>query len=358
MRHLLICLLLLLPFGLCAQTLQDYQLSLNHNKPDLLALLAHIEDQTGLSFSFSSSLLNTKQTLDLPAGTYLLQDLLHQIFQARGIEFSLHGNQIILSPKVFSGTPLTITGTVVDSATLVPLMGTAIYLPQLKKGATTDARGQFRFQLQPGIWQVEISLLGYQAQKQELLLEHDTLLQFSLSPGMIEIGEVVVRDQQQNHKITSLSMGKEQLNLQNLESMPAVFGEADILKSLQLLPGVQSTNEGLSGLLVRGGSADQTLVMLNEATVYSPAHFMGFFSVFNPEAIQKVEIYKGGIPARWGGRLASIVNNEVKTGSKESWKVKGGIGLISSRLTVEGPLLRKQSLRSSFRPAVRISTCS
>lgn len=143
------------------------------------------------------------------------------------------------------------------------------------------------------------------------------------------------------------------LDISSIESMPAMFGEVDVMKTLQMLPGIQSAGEGFGGLMVRGGSADQSLVMLNNATVYYPAHFMGFFSVFNPDAIRDVEVYKGGIPPRWGGRLSSVINNRVKTGSDKEYKISGGIGLISSRLSLEGPISKKKA-SFSFRPAAPI----
>ena len=190
-------------------------------------------------------------------------------------------------------------------------------------------------------WFIPIS--GYQSTTIDLSLHDDKTLDVELNSTDVELQEVVVSGQRAENNVQDVKMSREELKIEKVKSLPALFGEVDILKTIQLLPGIQSAGEGTTGLFVRGGSADQNLVLLDEATVYNPAHFLGFFSVFNPDAIKNLEIYKGGIPARYGGRLSSILDIQMNEGNNKRLALTGGIGSISSRLTVEGPIKKGES---------------
>ena len=157
--------------------------------------------------------------------------------------------------------------------------------------------------------------------------------------------EVLVTASREDQNVTSVEMSRENLSIEKIKSIPALFGEVDVVKSIQLLPGVTSAGEGTTGMFVRGGSSDQNLILLDEATVYNASHLLGFFSVFNPDAIKNVEIYKGGIPAKFGGRISSILDIQMREGNNQKFQASGGIGSISSRLTAEGPIIKD---RSSF----------
>lgn len=334
---------ILLSFQALSQSLLKKEYALTARISTLGSLLEDIQEQTGISFSFNSSLIDREKSIELPSGSYSLDDILAAVLHPQGIQYILQGNQFILVPLVFSVEPVLIQGSILDSATLLPVIGATVYLPDLQQGVITGPDGKFTISLRPGPRKLRFGLLGYKSKTSHYLFTSDTTLQVYLSPSAIEINEVVVTGDQEHDPVQNLKISMEVLDMESVASMPAMFGETDVIKSLQMLPGIQSGGEGLSGLLVRGGSADQTMVMLNNTTIFSPAHFLGFFSVFNPEAIKDVEVYKGGIPARYGGRLSSIINSHLKTGSTEDFKVSGGVGLISSRLALEGPLFNNKA---------------
>ncbi|WP_040396961.1 TonB-dependent receptor [Cesiribacter andamanensis] len=212
-------------------------------------------------------------------------------------------------------------------------------------GATTNIYGYYALPLPAGTYTLRFQYLGYQTVERQLDLQADTRLTVALSPGEEQLQEVVITEQRPDANVTEVSMSREKLSVEAVRRVPALFGEVDVLRTIQLLPGIQTAGEGTTGLFVRGGAADQNLVLLDEATVYNASHLFGFFSVFNPDAIKNLEIYKGGIPARFGGRLSSILDIQMREGNNKEYEASGGIGLIASRLTVEGPIVPD---RSSF----------
>ncbi|MBG8552064.1 TonB-dependent receptor [Hymenobacter sp. BT594] len=231
----------------------------------------------------------------------------------------------------------TLSGRVLGEAGILP--GATVAVPALSTGATADEKGTYTLSLPAGRYQVVVSFIGYQTITREVNLRASQRLDFRLTPGGTELGEVVVEASgtlEQKQKSTQMSV--ERLTAAEAKLLPALFGEVDILKTLQLKPGVQNGGEGTSGLFVRGGSADQNLVLVDDAVVYNPNHLFGLFSVFNSDAVQSVDLYKGGFPAQFGGRLSSVVDVKLREGNNQKLGVTGGLGLISSRLTVEGPL--------------------
>jgi hypothetical protein len=199
--------------------------------------------------------------------------------------------------------------------------------------------GRYSLSLPNGPQQVTVSFIGYLPQTFRVNLSRSQQRDLTLSPNPNELGEVVVQGQQTlEEKLETTQMGVERLSIQEAKLLPALFGEVDILKTLQLKPGVQSGGEGSSGIFVRGGSADQNLVLLDNALVYNPNHLFGLFSVFNSDAVQSVDLYKSGFPAQFGGRLSSVIDVKMREGSREKFTVTGGLGLIASRLSLEGPI--------------------
>ncbi|MGH2642604.1 MAG: TonB-dependent receptor, partial [Chitinophagaceae bacterium] len=186
------------------------------------------------------------------------------------------------------------------------------------------------------------SYLGYDSQKQSISLKSDRVLNVQLHTKPLSGKEVVISAKRKDENVTSTEMGKINLSVNKIKELPALFGEVDILKALQLLPGVQS-NEGTAGLYVRGGSPDQNLILLDDAPVYNPGHLFGFFSIFNSDAINNVTLIKGGMPANYGGRLSSVVDVTMKEGNNKSFHGEGGVGLIASRLSIEGPIKKNKS---------------
>lgn len=250
----------------------------------------------------------------------------------------------LLSHQLSAQNQYTISGYVKDASNGEALIGATVSLNERPgTGTTTNVYGFYSLTLSQGDYTVNYSYLGYKPQSFTFSLQADTTITVELSDEEVELQEVVISATRPEDNFQDVKMSREELQIEKIKSLPALFGEVDVLRTVQLLPGVQSAGEGTTGLFVRGGSADQNLVLLDEATVFNPSHFLGFFSVFNPDAIKNLEIYKGGIPARFGGRLSSILDIQMKEGNNKKYSVSGGIGSISSRLTVEGPIVKDQS---------------
>lgn len=258
-----------------------------------------------------------------------------------GLLFSV--GLLILSPPGYGQQKYTVSGYVKDAANGEVMIGATVAVSSLSQGTSTNVYGFYSITLPAGEYQLLYSYLGYQSETVDINLNKDQTLNIELSSDEVELQEVVISEERPENNVQDVKMSREELNIEKVKSLPALFGEVDVLKTIQLLPGVQSAGEGTTGLFVRGSSADQNLVLLDEATVYNPSHFLGFFSVFNPDAIKNLELYKGGIPARYGGRLASILDIQMKEGNNKRLELSGGIGSISSRLTVEAPLKRDES---------------
>jgi hypothetical protein len=250
---------------------------------------------------------------------------------------------IILSLVSVAQVKHSVSGTVTDASTGEDLIGSTIYVEQLKIGLNTNIYGYYSFTLMPGIYDMVVSFLGYESQKITFSVDGDIQKNIKLVPKSEEINEVVVSTQARNQNIVGNEMGTVKLNPVTIKAIPVLFGEQDVLKTIQLLPGVSSAGEGNTGFFVRGGQADQNLVLLDDAPVFNPSHLLGFFSVFNSDAINDVKLYKGGVPANFGGRASSVLDVRMREGNAERFTASGGIGLISSRLTVEGPLAKNGS---------------
>ena len=241
-------------------------------------------------------------------------------------------------------TNATLVGYVRDAIDGEPLIGATVLVEELEVGTRTDPYGYYSLSLPTGIHLISFQVYGKEEKKQEIDLIGDGSLDVEMEATILELDEVVI-ESEQNANITSTQMGLSRLDIQSLKQMPALMGEIDVIRSTLLLPGVQSVGEGASGFNVRGGNADQNLILINQAPVFNPSHLFGFFSVFNPDVIKSFDLYKSGIPARYGGRLSSVLDITMKDGNKRDLVASGGIGPLTGRLTVEGPL---QKNRSSF----------
>ena len=237
-----------------------------------------------------------------------------------------------------TGGRFTLSGTV-RAAGGGGLPGASVAVPELSTGTAADSLGHFTLTLPGGRHRLTIASVGYLPQSRDLNLTRNQRLSFDLVENANELGEVIVQGSQTlEQKLKTTQMGIERITIREAKLLPALFGEVDILKTLQLKPGVQSGGEGTSGLFVRGGSADQNLVLLDGALVYNPNHLFGLFSVFNSDAVSSVDLYKSAFPAQFGGRLSSVVDVKLREGDRQKFVATGGIGLISSRLTLEGPI--------------------
>lgn len=237
----------------------------------------------------------------------------------------------------------TISGYVRDSSTGEYLIGATVFIKELQKGGATNPYGFYSITIDEGEYTLASTFIGYKEYQKPIKLDQDLRINIDLQPSAIEVVEVEIKGERSDRNVQSLDMGVSELPIQTIKSLPVFMGEVDVLKSIQLLPGVQSAGEGNSGYYVRGGGPDQNLVLLDEATVYNASHLFGFFSVFNADAIKSVSLTKGGMPAKYGGRLASVLDISMKEGNNREFRGEGGMGFIASRLTLEGPIVKDKS---------------
>ncbi len=244
-----------------------------------------------------------------------------------------------------------LSGNVRDSLSGEVLIGASIFpADNPSKGTLTDESGNYSLSLPAGQYRIRVTYVGYADKEQELILDKNTRMDFLLSSTVITTGEAVVSGKAGDEAVKKVEMSRVQISGKKLKSLPVLFGETDVLKSITLMPGIKSGGEGNTGIYVRGGGPDQNLVLIDDGVVYNPSHLLGFFSVFNGDVIDDVEVIKGGMPAQYGGRLSSIVSVTTRQGDMKKWKSSGGIGLISSRVLVEGPIKKeKMSLLISGR---------
>jgi len=257
----------------------------------------------------------------------------------------------LIGSSVFAQNKFTLSGTIRDAGSGETLIGATVKITgTASAGTLTNAYGYFALTQVDGVYSVTISYTGYAPVTKSINLNKDTKLNEELK-STNDLAEVTINaNNRKNENVKSAQMGLERIDMKSLNSIPVLLGEKDILKTIQLLPGVKSGGEGNTGFYVRGGAADQNLIILDEAVVYNSAHLLGFFSTFNADAIKDVSLYKGGMPAQYGGRLSSVLDVKMDDGNNKEFKFQGGIGLIASRLKAEGPIVKdKGSFMVSFR---------
>ncbi len=236
----------------------------------------------------------------------------------------------------------TISGYVKDSSSGETLIGATVFIKETQKGALTNDYGFFSLKVPQEKFTLIVKYLGYVTHEQTFQVKENVKVIIELQQEGLSTDEVVITDKRADENIKSVDMSVQKLDIQVIKSMPAFFGEADVLKAIQMLPGVVFAGDGNAGFYVRGGGADQNLVLLDEAVVYNASHLFGFFSVFNSDAIKDVTLYKGGMPANYGGRLSAVLDIKMNEGNNKKYVVKGGLGSIASRLTVEGPIVKEK----------------
>ncbi|OFX49334.1 MAG: collagen-binding protein [Bacteroidetes bacterium GWA2_30_7] len=247
---------------------------------------------------------------------------------------------IILSINTYAQEKSTLSGYLKDESSGEELIGASVYIPEIKSGGTTNIYGFYSVTVPKGEYTVQFSFIGYNTKAMKIKLTENKRLDVEISLNSELIDEVEIKADAEDKNIRSTEMGVVKLDIKEIQSIPVIFGEQDILKTIQLMPGIKAAGEGNSGFYVRGGNIDQNLILLDEAPVYSASHLLGFFSVFNSDAIKDVKMIKGGMPAEYGGRLSSVLDIVMKDGNSKEYEASGGIGLIASRLTVEGPIVK------------------
>jgi len=237
----------------------------------------------------------------------------------------------------------TLSGYVRDKANREPLPGASVVVKERGTGTYTNAYGYYALRLPAGRYTVVAQFLGYRSETLQVVLQRDLKQDFSLEEEGVQVTAVEIVETYEQRRFSSAATSQNRLEVQRLKKLPALLGEVDVLRSLSLLPGVATAGDGSASFFVRGGSFDQNLVLLDEAVVYNPGHIGGIFSAFNADAVQEVQLYKGYMPPEYGGRLASALDVRLREGNSPRWQAAGGIGLISSRLNVEGPLWKDRA---------------
>ncbi len=241
---------------------------------------------------------------------------------------------------VFGQQKYTLSGNITDAKTGEDLIGVSVFIVEIAKGTASNSYGFYSLSLPEGKYAIRYSCIGYEKVEHLIQLNKNQVINIEISPSVKALDEVVVSSEKDDNRISSAKLGFEKINLKDIENIPVLFGERDILKTIQLLPGVQTIGEFGTGFNVRGGSMGQNLILLDEATVYSSSHLAGFFSVFNSDAIKDATIYKAGIPANYGSRASSVLDITMNNGNSKTFSTSGGIGLISTQLTLEVPILK------------------
>ncbi len=250
--------------------------------------------------------------------------------------FTLQGSEVLL-PKP------SLSGFVKDARSGEDLIGATIYIKELKTGTTTNIYGYYSLSLPQGEYKIIFSFVGYEPIEKRIALNSNIVLNIEMEPRQQTLKEVVITSNRPDDNILKPNMSTIRIESKTIQRIPALMGEVDIIKAIQLLPGVQSASEGSSGFSVRGGAPDQNLILLDDATIYNVSHLLGFFSVFNNDAVKDVTLYKGDIPPSTGGRLSSVLDVRMKEGNAKKFSAIGGVGNISSRLTLEGPVFNEKT---------------
>ncbi len=238
----------------------------------------------------------------------------------------------------------TISGYIRDASTGEELIGVTVFVDEISNGTISNAYGFYSLTLPEGTYHISFRYIGYQTEEREVIISNQNIeLNLGLAEDVEELNEVVIMGEREDENVISLSMSKVEINVAQMKKLPSLWGEPDIIKTIQMQPGVISAGEGTSAYFVRGGAADQNLILIDEAPVYDPSHLFGMFSVFNSDVIKDSELYKGGIPAKYGGRLSSILEVRTKDGNNKNFSMRGGIGTLASRLMLEGPIKKDKS---------------
>jgi hypothetical protein len=248
----------------------------------------------------------------------------------------------LISAFNYSQEKFTLSGNITDSQSNESLIGVNIIFPELQTGTATNEYGFYSITLPKGLYEIKISFLGFAEINETIDLNADKQINYQLTESFESLDEVVISKNVEQLNIRKPQMSVNALSSNTIKQIPVVLGEPDVIKSITLLPGVTNAGEGSSGFNVRGGAADQNLILLDEATIYNSSHLFGFFSVFNPDAIKDLKLYKGGIPSRYGGRVSSVLDIYQKEGNSRQFEGNGGIGAVASRLLLEGPLKKDE----------------
>ncbi|MRT93024.1 TonB-dependent receptor [Ancylomarina sp. 16SWW S1-10-2] len=313
----------------------------NYIFTDLIKL---IKEQTGYNATYPSKSKLDYKKVYLGKESYQLEFILDKICLQLQLKCKIIGQQIAF--KNIPPKKVTISGYIKDKGNGEDLIGATCYIKELKRGTVTNPYGFYSLSIPSGFYTISFSFLGTKTQSKVIEVEEDTKLNIELDSDNLQMKEIMVRGDNANKNVERAEMSVVKLPAATIKKLPALMGEVDLIKTVQMLPGVKPAAEGSSGFSVRGGDPDQNLLLLDEAPVYNASHLLGFFSVFNNDALSDIKLYKGDMPASTGGRLASLLDIRMKNGNSKKFSGNGGIGTVSSRLTLEGPIGKNE--KTSF----------
>jgi hypothetical protein len=303
-------------------------------------VLEQIEQKYNCNFTYSSSLIQEQKDLEIKLENRKLKDVLETLFHNTNINYSINGSNVILFLKKKKHT---ISGKIIEKKSGETLIGATIFNLQTKEGTSSNQFGFYSLSLSEGTYEVEVSFLGYKPIRKKINLKQNIQFDFQLDKAFEELQEISVTAKAVNKNVSEVAMSKTSVKIETIKQIPAFMGEVDVMKSLQMLPGIQSSGDATANLNVRGGSYDQNLILLDDAPIYNPSHALGFFSIFNDDAIKNVEIYKGGLPAQYGEKLSSVVDIRMKDGDLNNYHGSISIGSIASKFNLEGPIVKKKA---------------
>ncbi|MEO4924984.1 carboxypeptidase-like regulatory domain-containing protein, partial [Bacteroides uniformis] len=347
-RTVLLMCVVLLSASLHAQAQnKETRINLNIRNATLESFVKQLENATGFSFIYGEEVkLTHRITLEMKQKN--ISEILQRAFENEPITFEISGKHILLHKRPVPQKPVsrkfTISGYVTDGASSETLIGANILESRRSTGTATNPFGFYSLTLPEGETELVFSYLGYESRHSRFELTKDTLLNVRLDSNN-QLAEVVVLSDKREAGIESTAMGAHEIPMTQIRHTPSILGEADLLKTIQLMPGVQAGMEGFAGMYVRGGGPDQNLVMLDGIPVYNADHLLGVFSIFTPEAVKNTTLFKSSFPARYGGRLSSIVDVRTNDGDMHKYHGAFSIGLLTDKLHIEGPIWKE---RTSF----------
>lgn len=316
-------------------------ISISIGQMALKDVIEQIEKENGISFAYSNLLdLSTEVTGNFSDEP--LERVLDKLLKNNNLNYKLINKQITIFKVENGKDEFQLDGVVKDARTGEKLIGVAIFDQTSKTGTATNEKGYYSLNLSDGSHRIEFSYIGYKSLEKDIKIKKSTTVNVKLSPVSKELGEVTIEAEAEDHNITSTEVSVERMTMEQIEVIPVIMGETDIFKTLQLLPGISAISEGQSGFIVRGSGFDQNLILMDGMPIYYSSHMQGLYSVFNSDAVDAMTIYKGGTPARFGGRGASVLDVRMRESNFTEFGASLSVGLITSKFSLEAPLLKNK----------------
>ncbi|MEX0314989.1 MAG: carboxypeptidase-like regulatory domain-containing protein, partial [Allomuricauda sp.] len=323
------------------------RITIDFENTRLSSIIHFIETQTAYRFIYNNDEINNDARFDIKGKDILMSKVLGKLFNETDISYEIRKKHIVLSKKGIeqkrAQQSYSISGTIRDADTGETLLGATVLVAGTSQGVVTNEYGFYSITLPSGAYTLNVSYIGYQQKEIPIQLDKNQKLEIELGQVSSKLSEVVVfSDPKFKSQVATVLNGVTNLKSEDIKQLPSLLGEPDVTRAVLTQPGVTTIGEGASGFSVRGGNIDQNLILLDEAPIYNSSHVWGFFSIFNTDAIKDLKLYKGGIPARFGGRSSSVLEIRQREGSNKKFKGEGGLGLLFSRLTLEGPIKKEK----------------